>query len=530
MVKNCVAKWDAHQCSTPIHLWLRNNIFYCRMELPRINGKRRYKRISLHTNNYYEARTLMNEQQELLNNIQELRQLYRQLEFKPSDFPYVSSGQSVHVMQSIGHIKITRELSSWNSKSLLEKVWKVFKKLEIHEKQKQLPSDVQTMMVEIRANRDVFDHKINITIEPNNTTTNKVIVQPIISAAPPLISNEAKLPFHPIQEIFDSMLLKANNKKASNIRKKNMLEDMLKKVGLSWKDDYSKLHDVKVIEQISRNVLSLAGIKNGGKKSRLACIKELVTCACNMEPDFYKSNVIANLPNIKKDSIKTVKGHLPYSKDQLFNIFNPKHSFFEQNPDSFWICMIGLFTGSRANAAITLQYDDIINESGIDCIHFQSNHQAKQLKNDASERKVPIHKQLLDLGFVDYVKRKKAKTKATGTDFIFDDAVTKKNQEYNNKYILRTITPFLKEIGAKKDNKDGYDFHSFRKTISIALQDTGIPNSYINDIIGWTPDNTMEQSYSNHTLAQIKEQLDKFEYEFLKPHFDKWKTIMSKKS
>lgn len=88
--------------------------------------------------------------------------------------------------------------------------------------------------------------------------------------------------------------------------------------------------------------------------------------------------------------------------------------------------MVSLFTGSRANAAITLQYDDIINEDGIDCIHFQENNGAKQLKNQAAERKVPIHHQLLDLGFLDYIKRKKSKLKASGTDFIFEGAVHKK--------------------------------------------------------------------------------------------------------
>ena len=49
------------------------------MELPSVNGKRRYKRFSLHTTNYYEARSLMNEQQELLNSVKELRQIYPQL-------------------------------------------------------------------------------------------------------------------------------------------------------------------------------------------------------------------------------------------------------------------------------------------------------------------------------------------------------------------------------------------------------------------------------------------------------------------
>ena len=35
----------------------------------------------------------------------------------------------------------------------------------------------------------------------------------------------------------------------------------------------------------------------------------------------------------------------------------------------------------------------------------------------------------------------------------------------------------------------------------------------------------MEQSYSNHTLAQIKNEMQKFSYDFLKPSFAKWKKI-----
>lgn len=46
------------------------------------------------------------------------------------------------------------------------------------------------------------------------------------------------------------------------------------------------------------------------------------------------------------------------------------------------------------------------------------------------------------------------------------------------------------------------------------MQDAGISPSYINDIIGWEGQSTMEQSYSNHTLAQIKDAMSKFSYDF----------------
>ena len=73
------------------------------------------------------------------------------------------------------------------------------------------------------------------------------------------------------------------------------------------------------------------------------------------------------------------------------------------------------------------------------------NHPLKQLKNDASERFVPIHNQLLDLGFVDYVNRKKAKMKATGSDFIFPKCQTS-GGIYNSKYLVRTFSKFLTDI------------------------------------------------------------------------------------
>ncbi|MDR2685217.1 MAG: hypothetical protein LBB23_00390 [Rickettsiales bacterium] len=48
-------KCDSY-CDAKNNLWLRNGTFYFIIETPRVNGKRRYKRTSLHTTNYFEAR------------------------------------------------------------------------------------------------------------------------------------------------------------------------------------------------------------------------------------------------------------------------------------------------------------------------------------------------------------------------------------------------------------------------------------------------------------------------------------------
>jgi integrase len=190
--------------------------------------------------------------------------------------------------------------------------------------------------------------------------------------------------------------------------------------------------------------------------------------------------------------------------------------------------MLGLFIGARANAAMTIQYGDLINEEGLDCIYFRSNHEVKNLKNDASERKVPIHKQLLELGFVDYVKRKQKKLGATDKDFIFSHVVTKTGQ-YNNKYMDRGLFPFLKAIGIKKGNHDGYCFHSLRKNASLIMQTAHIPGSVIDRIVGWEGESTMAQHYSNYSSAELKAQMDTFQYNFLSDYFATWKSILVEK-
>ena len=53
--------------------------------------------------------------------------------------------------------------------------------------------------------------------------------------------------------------------------------------------------------------------------------------------------------------------------------------------------MIALFTGARLNAATTLQYGDVFEKDKLKCLYFRSNHAIKHLKNDASERIVPLH-------------------------------------------------------------------------------------------------------------------------------------------
>lgn len=502
MFEKCMANCMANK----IYIQLRNKIFYYRVELPRVNNKRRYKIISLHTQDYFEAKERIKQMLAVEEKFVRLQRLFNNLIFENSvvdtNIAELISPFSKKRLSKRNDVKDVSELYSLycsmaqDIKNLTEEKQALIKKIESLESTiKEFIGPLNTMMAEFNKAKPV---------NPVHETTS-----------------------YTIASVLESMLLlkQATNRPVYQNRKKQTIVSLLTNAGLSLEDDYFKFHNVEMIEKISKDIINNPSLKNDVKKMKVRYLKELATCGHNINPDLYKANIINNFPQIENTRRIDKNPHLPYKKEQLLEMFNPKHTYFKDNPDAFWACMIALFTGARINAAITLQYKDILVKDGINCIQFRSDHKIKQLKNEASERLVPIHKQLLDLGFVDYVNKQKAKSKAEDTDFIIKKCQTKSG-EYNNKFFTRELSPFFTDIKVKTGNLDGYDFHSFRKNLSIALQDAGVGATYINDIIGWEGKTTMEQSYSNHTLTQINDELNKFSYDFLKPHFTKWKKII----
>lgn len=185
------------------------------MELPRVNGKRRYHRISLHTTNYYEAREKLH-----YMGITFDKKLADKIRLKLAAKPFWSQ----------------RELNKIRDEAIEE---------------------YNTEYAAANPEASLLTQSEKVASVPQN------YIDSLMSALLPKPQPAQK---HTIQEIFDVMLLKGNNKKTSKDRKKNMIIKMLKKVGLSLKDDYAKLHDIKIIDRISQNVLNIQGLKNGGKK------------------------------------------------------------------------------------------------------------------------------------------------------------------------------------------------------------------------------------------------------------------------
>lgn len=507
MFEKCDAKCDAFGFRNIPHLWLRKNVFYCRIELPKKDSKRRYGRYSLHTNNYYEALTKMDGIKQFNVKFNRLCELYSQISVIRRNVEQIP-GHSIMTFYVPDELVLSPNNKPETLIEFIELFAEIKQGLERYNVNKEVANNLKTMETKL----NLIEKKLGPEAFAKLIQTNAPQVK--------------ETPKHTLKEILDIMLLRANNKEDEKTRKRNFLSSVFDSVNLNLESDYLDFYKPDIISKISESIVNKVGVKNDNRRQKLRYITEFVNCACNVEPDFYKNNLILNLPKITKTKKSDRKPHLPYSEEQLKEIFDTKHKFFDENPDVFWICMIALFTGARLNAATTLQYGDVFEKDKLKCLYFRSNHAIKHLKNDASERIVPIHKQLLDLGFWDYVECRKKKLKAKDEDFIFPKCKTKSG-EYNDRYMLRTLFVFLEELDIKEK---GLDFHSFRKNASLAMQSAGLVASCINRIIGWEGTGTMEQSYSNYTLQQINTELNKFSYSYLQTEFDEWKKIMEKKN
>jgi integrase len=90
---------------------------------------------------------------------------------------------------------------------------------------------------------------------------------------------------------------------------------------------------------------------------------------------------------------------LPYDADDLKRIFSTKR---KPGVDT-WLPLLGLWTGARLEEIGGLRVEDVKEEGSIPYIFIRTS-DGRRLKNRGSERRVPLHPELLRAGFLDYVR------------------------------------------------------------------------------------------------------------------------------
>ena len=161
----------------------------------------------------------------------------------------------------------------------------------------------------------------------------------------------------------------------------------------------------------------------------------------------------------------------------------------------FWLPILGYYTGARLSELAQLHLDDVREEGEVLWLDINEENapgfpQArKHLKSKAAVRKVPVHSDVLALGFREFVEARRNDKRARATNRLFFEVPYGADGQPS--------TVFSKWFGRLMDNAALTDrrlvFHSFRHTVEDALRNAQLPQYVINRLIGHEEGHVSEQ-------------------------------------
>jgi len=182
--------------------------------------------------------------------------------------------------------------------------------------------------------------------------------------------------------------------------------------------------------------------------------------------DLSTIDLDAPLKQVKTKKQRAADQQSVFTCADLGKLFNSKEYLqgLHITPSRFWVPLIGLYTGARLNEICQLSINDV--RFDLDCqrwvFDFNENDDVphKSIKRGHHARIVPIHKKLIDLGFLDYFKKVNRKESRIFPELVYAGEENK----YGNaiqRWFNRTY------MNAKNCNitTPNTSFHSLRHTV-----------------------------------------------------------------
>jgi integrase len=252
---------------------------------------------------------------------------------------------------------------------------------------------------------------------------------------------------------------------------------------------FPSLNAVQAAKMAKKTALK-STLSAGSINGYMAKLRALMTFAVN--EGWIDKNPATGLNVI--DPIRDKDKRRPFSADQLRSIFHApiytgcvddEWHYASPGPNRprrarFWVPLIGLFSGLRLNEICQLDLADIQTVEDVACFVVRGDptgRAAKRLKTTASERLVPIHPMLLQIGLLDYAEEQRSKLAVK----LFPELKRTKDG-YHSDGISKWFRRFLRSANAEAPLTC---FHSFRHCFRDALREGRVPHDIGLALGGW---------------------------------------------
>ena len=216
------------------------------------------------------------------------------------------------------------------------------------------------------------------------------------------------------------------------------------------------------------------------------------------EEGLIDTNPAEGVRLVTQPSKAPVKSRRPFSEEELVKLFSSPlfigHKSRDRRYDpgtklikdaKWWIPVLGFYTGARLGELAQLHTRDIYLDGPIPYISINEDNSGlsagalqKHLKSPAAARNVPIHLDVMELGFAEFVARRTQSPKAPIR--LFPEV------DYGSDGQASTVfSKFFGRLMAKVNLTDpALVFHSFRHSAEDAFRNAGQHQYVIDRIIG----------------------------------------------
>ena len=159
-----------------------------------------------------------------------------------------------------------------------------------------------------------------------------------------------------------------------------------------------------------------------------------------------------------------------FTEDDLKKLFGASYVVHMDKPDWYWPPLLALFSGARLSELCNLEIRAIKEIEGVKTFEILKG------KTVGSERVVPIHPQLVELGFWDYVQKRREKR----NKYLFPD---RSSRSAVAKSAGRNFGVWIDKCEIDDERKV---FHSFRSTAITDLHNKSASAAAIRKAVGHT--------------------------------------------
>jgi integrase len=242
------------------------------------------------------------------------------------------------------------------------------------------------------------------------------------------------------------------------------------------------------------------------QQAYLAALKDLLELA--MRKGLIAQNPARNLKPLKRDNVAAGDKRAPFSLAQIKAFFDS--DFYRGcaashgapyeaagNDWRFWLPLLCLFLGMRPNEVCQLCKGDVVTTtSGIPFINVTASdldaddksQSSKTLKTASSRRKIPIHPELISLGFLKFVASREG---SNAPLFSLKPDKYGNLARYPLKRFNETFLPEAIELGSRQS------FYSFRHSFRDALRRSNAPPEILRAFGGWSDGTPVSDAYGD---------------------------------